>query len=57
VWARSRLLLRRALDRFVDLFDRALDLDTIADLRWLACERERAATLCARTLAFLDRVG
>ena len=33
------------------------DLDTIADLRWLARERERAARLCARTLDFIDRRG
>ena len=33
------------------------DLDTIADLRWLARERVRAAGLCARTLDFIDRRG
>jgi rSAM/selenodomain-associated transferase 1 len=33
------------------------DLDTLADLRWLARERDRARELCARTLDFVDRRG
>ena len=41
----------------VQVAEPGFDLDTPADLRWLARERERAAVLCARTLAFADRRG
>ena len=47
----------RGLRLAVDVAAPGFDLDTIADLRWLARERTRAAHLCARTLAFLDRRG
>jgi rSAM/selenodomain-associated transferase 1 len=39
----------------VRIAEPGFDLDTLADLRWLAQERDRAAELCARTLAFADR--
>ena len=47
----------RALGLAVKVAEPGFDLDTPADLRWLARERERAAPLCARTLEFLDRRG
>jgi rSAM/selenodomain-associated transferase 1 len=47
----------RARGLAVRVAEPGFDLDTLADLRWLARERERAAGLCARTLAFADRRG
>lgn len=47
----------RGLGLAVDVAAPGFDLDTIADLRWLARERTRAARLCPRTLAYLDRRG
>ena len=47
----------KALGLAVKVAEPGFDLDTLADLRWLARERDRAADLCARTLAFADRRG
>jgi hypothetical protein len=47
----------RALGLAVEVQEPGFDLDTLDDLRWLARERGRAAGLCERTLAFLDRRG
>lgn len=47
----------RKLGLAVKVAEPGFDLDTLADLRWLARERGRAADLCARTLAFADRRG
>jgi len=47
----------RALGLSVEITEPGFDIDTPADLRWLARERDRAAGLCARTLAFADRHG
>ena len=44
----------RALGLRVRIGEPGFDLDTVSDLRCLARERERAAPLCPRTLAFLD---
>jgi rSAM/selenodomain-associated transferase 1 len=44
----------RALGLRVQIGEPGFDLDTVADLRWLARERDRAASLCPRTLAFAD---
>jgi hypothetical protein len=43
-----------ALGLRVRIAEPGFDLDTVADLRWLARERELAASLCPRTLAFVD---
>jgi rSAM/selenodomain-associated transferase 1 len=45
----------RALGLVTKVGEPGFDLDTLADLRWLARERDRARELCARTLAFIDR--
>ena len=47
----------KALGLAVKVAEPGFDLDTLADLRWLARERDRAADLCARTLAFADQRG
>jgi hypothetical protein len=47
----------RALGLATRLAEPGFDLDTPADLRWLARERERAAELCARTVDWADRRG
>jgi hypothetical protein len=51
------LALARRLGLATRVADPGFDLDTLADLRWLARERDRARKLCARTLAFVDRRG
>jgi hypothetical protein len=47
----------RELSLSVALLAPGFDVDTARDLALLARERARAAPLCARTLAFLDRNG
>lgn len=47
----------RALGLSTRVSEPGFDLDTLADLYWLARERELAGALCARTVDYADRRG